>query len=695
MESYWIFVTIGFLIILAMYYMSQNNNSYGKWLDSEESFIDKPASLTDTITKPTSTITDINKVSLPKPPALAATPAPATINNVSLPKPTSTIPVVHTSGLHIAPTKPLSNDIPQKNKLKLYVNSFNMSSTNPNKTLNITFILVGYTKQTLTSSLSDMFLNILCSVLNVQFGSATLLNVSDETPCKLSVAVSYDSTAAASTSASTIKAMLPTLQTNLIGAGLSSLKSLQLDGTPQVGKAPEVTQINNTYMCSMNYWCDSVDANTKYFLKSSGNVPSVINEDGLPVKNISLVGPESEYLGNSDNILESFTCVWYMKFNDVEVPASKPVIWFQMFAETPNKVILSITNNSASSITVEATIGKLDNKQKWTIPKTTILSNGNNTLYAFGYNKTTNKMFFNIGNMQYPADVEQVDIILGLSKMVINNLNGNTSSLNANLLAFMYFQTPLTESELEQLANFFKKEAGGISALEKVNAEITAQSIKLQNQLASMTSLVSACTKKTDTTSPTSPTTSVVHKNIHFKENPWLIKSYTDTGLTDAMNVTNPYLHLRKLRHDLPRTRPPPTPPSPPKVPSPPTVPQQLYKSDNGVLYMDEIQRNYKNKHHDEIDELEFVNKKVKDVHHVVYERGGNGVANVPPIQTKQKPMRRIPVKPKYMKDIPDPDLDTDVDTLYKKLQAKSDLPLPTFSSTRAQKPWYSEMLLK
>lgn len=455
MDKYWLFVLIGILISVVVYTITRSNNL------AKEPFTDPP-------------------------------PAGSSSSTGAASSSSSTSPVSSTS-------------LPQVSKLEMYINSFNMAVVDAQKTVAVTVVLDGYNRlKPLSQLLQYVLINKVTAGLNLIQGAVRISDVATtDTITNVTLLINYDSQAAASTAITNGLAtniVSTTIVQDLVKAGMNSLTSMTVSGTPTQGAA--VSNANNTYNSAGSSWLDfsrntTANANTKAFsIVSATPIPATIKSaEGLPLKGVKLVGPPSKNFANDNGVLESFSCTWFMKINSTNFgQATTPKIMvYQMFAETPNRIQLSIQDSSVSAVVVEVVVGKATTKYQWTIPKTTIMSNGNTTLYALVFDKPNKRVTFYIGDMAYPSTVtldETYPIKLGLSQIVIND-TPRYVSLDANLLAFTYYSTVLSDTDLKAMAVYFQNEAGGVYLLQQTAQQEAARALQLQTELEStMTSYV-------------------------------------------------------------------------------------------------------------------------------------------------------------------------------------------------------------
>ena len=251
---------------------------------------------------------------------------------------------------------------------------------------------------------------------------------------------------------------------------------------------PGSTPLNTTYYCNNASWCDAKQSGVQFSLFGA-YVPSTITGSGLSLKNIRLQGPPSNTIADGNDNLTSFSVLFYATFNSLNFTTNNPIIWFQLFAETPNKVMLSINPNPTdqNSVYIQLLLGDMNNLYRWEIPIATIMSAGNTTLYALIFNNdpVTPTATFYIGNLAYEANLDVVTggILLGLSPIKINS----SLNLDISLLAFAYYNIILSSIDLFNISQYFMYQATGYATLSNLQLQTQANNIQLQSQLSQMT----------------------------------------------------------------------------------------------------------------------------------------------------------------------------------------------------------------
>jgi hypothetical protein len=215
-------------------------------------------------------------------------------------------------------------------------------------------------------------------------------------------------------------------------------------------------------------WYDFIQENV-YFRLINGELPGSIRTTtqvslGLPLKKLKMLGPASHAsCGNTNSTeLESFSIVFFGKFNSLTFEDNRPKILFQMFAENPNHVQWTITNKNASTCYMNVTLGNVNNIYRWEIPKSTLLSNGNPTLYSLVFEKqpTSRKITVYVGTNKYSlGSTDLVPIRLGNTPMEINS----ETNLDFSLQVFSYFNSILAQEDLPAWTEYFVTQSGGLA----------------------------------------------------------------------------------------------------------------------------------------------------------------------------------------------------------------------------------------
>jgi hypothetical protein len=233
------------------------------------------------------------------------------------------------------------------------------------------------------------------------------------------------------------------------------------------------------------FWMADVpkDGSKKFSIRASGG--NINATAGLIMRGSTLEGPSSDsFTVNPDYSLGSFAVSFYGKINSL---TTLPVTLYTMYAEArlnvPNVIQMSIIENreSPTSVTVRFRVGT--EQANWSIPISTIAT-GQNNLYTFVYDNSTPATptyTFYIGtatpytytvpttiatppvtssNVSHPPPPPPpLPIILGNTNAKVNE----SSTLDMNLYAFVYYNSVLAAADQADLLAYFTQEANGIS----------------------------------------------------------------------------------------------------------------------------------------------------------------------------------------------------------------------------------------
>jgi len=387
--------------------------------------------------------------------------------------------------------------IPESSSLKLYINAFNMP-VNVQNNVSFNLVLAGYnTSNPFTELLQSILASNIIATLNLSPGSVHIINsASDASSVTLSIIITYNTAQAATSALGTIISQLTsaTFMTSLVNAGVTYLTGIT-NGTPPT-QGTSLTTTNNTYQGSINKWYDySRNSNTlantiEFTLVSTSTIPSQLqNLQGLPLNGVKMLGPASTNYGDANDYLTAFTTVWYMtinSFSNIESQSQSSMMLFEMFAETPNVIQLSIQNVDKSTVNVIAAVGSMSSLYQWTIPKTTLMSNGAPMLYTLVYDPVNTSLTFYVGTLAYPSKITTTqNIKLGLSQIIIND-TPKYASVDANLFAFALFSTALTQTEIATLLNYFNTELNNVPQLQQIVQQASAKLNVIQQQVATI-----------------------------------------------------------------------------------------------------------------------------------------------------------------------------------------------------------------
>jgi len=260
-----------------------------------------------------------------------------------------------------------------------------------------------------------------------------------------------------------------------------------------IESVPNVPNNNNTYFCQANKWCDAIvpSNNIQYFLNGQ-NVPAKINNTGLPLKNIMIQGPPTYNLVTAaqNYELSSFSIIFYLNFNVISFDTDAEIILYEMFAEHPNKIRISIIEipNDPANVEFQVIVGPANILYTWTIPITTVLSNGNTTLYSVVYDSDTLliTLYIGVGKNIYTSQLSGSSaptIILGVTPLQINT----NRNLDAFISAFCYYSYALSFADMKLVNSYFDQESSSSFLLQEtlkaLKASLSSQNNALINQL--------------------------------------------------------------------------------------------------------------------------------------------------------------------------------------------------------------------
>jgi len=437
----------------------------------------------------------------------------------------------------------------QPNNIKLYLNSFNIQSIDPRNTITVIYSFNSNNTTDLTIIKSTGIESLLQSILNLAQNTVIATNAVNDTNNNTLVTfnITYPQLSQSTAALTNLDSILHVAQNKeQILQIFQGATAFTIVGKPKQGS---VAIVNNTYWCDTNTWCDYNNQTIKYNIKGD-NVPTSINsDDGLGLLNIQLYGPPSNTLSliSNNNILDSFTIIFYMKINSLTFNSGNSIIWYQMYAETPNMVRIAIYQQDSNNSIVEVIIGNQNINYRWVIPNTTLMSNGYVTTYTFIYNKPNSIFYFYIGSTENVATIEMntdQPIVLGLTPIAINK---GAQSMDAQLYVFLYYNSLLSKYELQQVSDYFNYEMGGVATLQLTNLQSTAQiqSLQAQNEQAQgLQSQLDQC--KTSAGSYKKPGPSI-------GSNPWVVNynKKVDPLMEEELNQCSP-LKLKELNLEKP-----------------------------------------------------------------------------------------------------------------------------------------------
>jgi hypothetical protein len=271
---------------------------------------------------------------------------------------------------------------------------------------------------------------------------------------------------------------------------------------------------------------------------------TAVSPIGLPIKAVKLIGPASSRAtcsaavgGASVQDLGAFTVSFFGRMNALDLnDTNRSIVLFQMFAENPNHIRWSLTHRDAANCYIEVVLGNVNTTYRWLVPKSTVLSNGNATLYTLVYSvfdvKRTITVY--IGTNKYVASsTDMTPIRMGNTPMEINS----SSNLDMILQAFFYANTAFAEADLPTWTEYFINESGGLSRTLKFLKDTYATEINtLSSQLANQTNSVEDLQQLLDACRAKLPPLA----GLEEKKDKWKIKMEGDADISteDAKSCT-------------------------------------------------------------------------------------------------------------------------------------------------------------
>lgn len=241
---------------------------------------------------------------------------------------------------------------------------------------------------------------------------------------------------------------------------------------------------SSTYLISG--WLDTYNPETIEFKFTNNNLPISLTTNGFPTKTIGLLGPSSENIADKDKILGSFTVSFYMQIsNNFTFPSDKndepiDIEFLQIYMQTPYYVIFYMTSDSKikTNVNINALVG--NSVYTWNIAKTALFTSN---MFTFIINTSKNentpviefymnKASINVTKTSTPSTLYLQKLTLGVSQLVINK----GGYLDANLWAFVLYNSILSSTDITELYNFFEEQKSGYANLQKRLAEQEAAS---------------------------------------------------------------------------------------------------------------------------------------------------------------------------------------------------------------------------
>jgi len=230
-------------------------------------------------------------------------------------------------------------------------------------------------------------------------------------------------------------------------------------------------------------------------------IPDVVkktNDIGLNLSGLKLYGPSSKLIGTSISSfaaykLTSFTCVFYGVMDNVDFEEGETrKVLFRITAENPDLIEIAIRKRDNSNVILEIILGNASRSFQWPVNKFMLMSNRLPTAYTLVYDEGKRapqvqpSATFYIGQTKLSKTfaaaemAPQEEIRLGNTEVMLNP----DGAVQIILIAFAYFNAPLTPIEIDNLGKYFEQKRSGIDV--KVSAakeEYTAIMIKLQKEI--------------------------------------------------------------------------------------------------------------------------------------------------------------------------------------------------------------------
>ncbi len=316
----------------------------------------------------------------------------------------------------------------------------------------------------------------------------------------------------------------------------------------------KITRNNNqvdVYNSASSTWRDIVNGHdfSLRTLDNTTNIPTSLTDSstnwkGLSLRGIGLIGPRSETMGSdyANNVFEvpSFSVACYMKWNSLNTPNDGDIVLFEMFAENPNYISWTISKSDSQNVIMKVVLGDANTVHKWTIPKSTLMSNGQPTLYTLTYDKANKLITIYVGlSSTFKKTLSSVVPILLANTPIRVNSNKN---MDAVLSAFvMYKDLVLGGADIQKLNSYFMDKAGGADvvlaqAQSQIN-EATTQNQLLQSRLSDTEHTIADLQTRLQTCQASVPTESAAGYNKVNKYEKWSIK--VDGADTDDLPTSD------------------------------------------------------------------------------------------------------------------------------------------------------------
>lgn len=303
------------------------------------------------------------------------------------------------------------------------------------------------------------------------------------------------------------------------------------------------------YCASRQRWYDLKNPSV-YFQVITPTPPADILNHGMPLKGVILKGPPSEFLGGLEVAyeLKPFTLFFYASMKTPDFSNATEMVLFRLYAETPNSMRLVLRKSDvANSTRVDLIIGDYQHHYVWNITTTTLVSNGNPTLYGLTVDTAaddkTHTATLYIGRSKYTADIQLASPFkLGNTPMEINAL----ANLDATLYSFGWIDHILTEAEMQRLGDYMYRQQTG------VDREVSDTSNKAKTEAEEKITVLEE--QLHNKTCPTEPP-----KEEESKKGAWSINVPSGKGAIARDTDMCPGLKIRDAVSDRPKTTPAPT----------------------------------------------------------------------------------------------------------------------------------------
>lgn len=292
------------------------------------------------------------------------------------------------------------------------------------------------------------------------------------------------------------------------------------------------------YVMETQKWHNHITSTTPFtIISSSGTLPSSIKPpSGLQLKPITLQGPSSDSLNNTDYELTSFTFSFYANMPSLTLANNESIELLNVSMEAPNYLKVSIVQDPTISANVQMIIvlGIESNRYIISIPKSTLISNGSNVLISISYDKSETpspKLNIYIGTVTpFSAVVTTPPVLkLGNTAIIINRFR----TWDAKLFAFMYFKNAITTTIQNSLAEYFSRQVAGLDVIvQNINSLAANQIQQINNMLSGQSTSIQNITAELEQCR-------IIEKQYRDKEEKkeaekWLIKMDGYKAVSDA-----------------------------------------------------------------------------------------------------------------------------------------------------------------